>query len=92
MLQTEAGKYFPRHYSLNFLQKNGKIYDVVLEPLSDTDDAIILEFKVHDPNEEHTLADTAQKALDQIERIEIFCRAYSKGYPAGADTKIWICI
>lgn len=24
-------------------------YDVMLEPLSDTDDAIILEFKVHDP-------------------------------------------
>ena len=80
MLQTEAGKYFPRHYSLNFLQKNGR-YDVVLEPLSDTDDAIILEFKVHDPDEEHTLADTAQKALDQIERMKYSSALIAKGIP-----------
>ena len=45
-------------------------YDVILEPLFDTDDAIILEFKVHDPDEEATLADTVQKALNQIERMK----------------------
>ena len=42
-------------------------YDVMLEPLHDTDNAIILEFKVHDPGDEATLADTVQAALDQIE-------------------------
>ena len=42
-------------------------YDVMLEPLHDTDNAFILEFKVHDPGDEATLADTVQAALDQIE-------------------------
>lgn len=42
-------------------------YDVMLEPLNETDDAIILEFKVHDPEDEKTLADTVKVALQQIE-------------------------
>ena len=65
-------------------------YDVILEPLSDTDDAIILEFKVHDPDEEASLADTAQEALDQI--YEIFCFAGSKRNPKGTDPAVWIRI
>lgn len=56
-------------------------YDVVLEPLSDTDDAIILEFKVYDPDEEDTLADTAQEALNQIERMEYSASLKAKGIP-----------
>ena len=42
-------------------------YDVMLEPLSEKDDAIILEFKVHSPEDELTLQDTVQAALAQIE-------------------------
>jgi hypothetical protein len=40
----------------------------MLEPIYDRDDAMILEFKVYDPEDEQTLADTVASALDQIER------------------------
>ena len=42
-------------------------YDVVLEPFRDGDPAFVLEFKVHDSEEEETLADTVAAALRQIE-------------------------
>lgn len=42
-------------------------YDVMLEPLKDGDPAFVLEFKVHDPEDEETLADTVTAALRQIE-------------------------
>ncbi|MDE7359828.1 MAG: ATP-binding protein, partial [Lachnospiraceae bacterium] len=42
-------------------------YDVMLEPLDRKDDAIILEFKVHDQESEKTLRDTVEAALLQIE-------------------------
>jgi hypothetical protein len=42
-------------------------YDVMLEPLDKKDDGIILEFKVYDPEDEQTLADTVASALAQIE-------------------------
>ncbi len=42
-------------------------YDVMLEPHDpQADDAIILEFKVHDLAKEHTLQDSVQEALAQI--------------------------
>lgn len=41
-------------------------YDVMLEPRGMEDDAMILEFKVHDPDEEGTLQDTVAAALAQI--------------------------
>lgn len=42
-------------------------YDVMLEPLNERDDAIIMEFKVRDSDDEKTLDDTVQSALAQIE-------------------------
>lgn len=41
-------------------------YDVMLKPLSDTDDGIILEFKVFNPRKENDLEETVQSALLQI--------------------------
>ena len=42
-------------------------YDVMLEPLRNSDSAFVLEFKVHDSEEEKTLADTVAAALRQID-------------------------
>ena len=41
-------------------------YDVMLIPKNEKDNAVILEFKVHDPDSEKTLEDTVKSALDQI--------------------------
>lgn len=41
-------------------------YDVMLEPLHDENDAMILEFKVFQPRREKSLADTLKAALKQI--------------------------
>ena len=41
-------------------------YDVMLTPVTEADDAIVIEFKVHEPDEEETLQDTVRVALDQI--------------------------
>ena len=42
-------------------------YDVILEPLSAADDAIIIEFKVYNFRKEKSLKETLQNALQQIE-------------------------
>ena len=41
-------------------------YDVMLTPVTEVDDAIVIEFKVHEPDEEESLPDTVRTALDQI--------------------------
>ena len=43
-------------------------YDVMLEPLNESDDAIIMEFKVQDSDDEKTLSETVEAALQQIEK------------------------
>ena len=57
-------------------------YDVMLEPKNpQMDDAIILEFKIHDPDDEETLKDTVQEALEQIERKQYAAQLVSRGIP-----------
>ncbi len=56
-------------------------YDVMLEPLNQTDDAIILEFKVFQPRREKDLEETAHAALAQIEEKKYAAALKAKGIP-----------
>ncbi len=70
-------------YSINSNRESGfGRYDVVLEPLSAADDAVIIEFKVHNPRREENLEETLQNALRQIEDKKYEAGLRSKGIPA----------
>ena len=54
-------------------------YDVMLEPLNETDDAIILEFKVYDSEDEQDLKETVLSALKQIDDQQYEAVLLAKG-------------
>lgn len=54
-------------------------YDVMLEPKRKDDDAIILEFKVQDTEDEKELEDTVEEALKQIKRQNYGASLIEKG-------------
>ena len=56
-------------------------YDVMLEPRNHKDDAMILEFKVQNPDDEKELSDTVEAALDQIEQKKYETMLIEKGIP-----------
>ena len=57
-------------------------YDVMLEPKNQKDNAIILEFKVHDSEEEENLEASVEKALKQIEEQRYEANLMEKGIPS----------
>ncbi len=57
-------------------------YDVMLEPLGPSEDAVSIEFKVCSARKKQTLEDTAAEALDQIDRMRYAADLEAKGIPS----------
>ena len=57
-------------------------YDILLMPKNEEDDAIIIEFKVYDAEDEKDLRDTVESALKQIEEMRYEEGIIAQGIPA----------
>ena len=56
-------------------------YDVMLEPLQASDDAVIIEFKVSGPAKKQTLEEAVKEALAQIDRMDYAANLEACGIP-----------
>lgn len=62
-------------------------YDVMLEPKRKDDFAVIMEFKVRETEEEASLEETANEALEQIERLKYAASLEARGIAAAKIRK-----
>ncbi|MBD5503029.1 MAG: AAA family ATPase [Lachnospiraceae bacterium] len=62
-------------------------YDVMLTPYDKNDNAVIMEFKVHDPDDEKSLQETVDAALMQIEEKQYAAALTAKGVPESGIRK-----
>lgn len=71
-----------RYYITSNRESGFGRYDIMLEPKNETDDAIIIEFKMYNSRREQSLQDTVQHALEQIKEkkyeTELLDRGISK--------------
>ena len=66
-------------------------YDVMLIPRNVAENAMILEFKVFDVEEEYSLQDTVKSALRQIEEKQYDTELLEAGISKKSDSSLWIC-